>query len=270
LSRQKQERFVHSVCYEKTNLLKGNQRMDYDGLLSLVKARRSCRRFKPDPVPEELLTRILEVGRWAPSGANSQPWEFVVVRDPDTRQKIARFVKELISLYYRLEQTRDPSLRFPSITKPVDRIGYEDAPVYVVPCGDMRTKAAYPLYTAVEISGSILESSLANAFLYMHLAAATLGLGAQWVSAVRMWYVQRLVKELLGIPEDFVLYDMLVLGYPVSEPKPRMVRETGEMVHQERFDAGRLRTDKQIEEFIAGLRKGRSYSEMGSKRSGRG
>jgi nitroreductase len=241
--------------------------MDYDGLLQLVKTRRSCRRFKPDPIPDELVAKVLEVGRWAPSGANSQPWEFVVVKDAGIRQKIAQFVKDLISLYYRLEQTRDPSLRFPSITKPVDRIGYEEAPVYVVPCADRRTKAAYPLYTAVEISDSIIESSMANAFLYIHLAAATLGLGAQWVSAVRMWYVQRLLKDLLGIPEEFMIYDMLVLGYPVSEPKPRMVRAMADMVHQDRFDAARIRTDEQIEEFIAALRKGRTYSEMGAKRS---
>ena len=241
--------------------------MDYDSLLSLVKTRRSCRRFKPDPIPDELVDKILEVGRWAPSGANSQPWEFVVVKDAGLRQKIAQFVKDLISLYYRLEHTRDPSLRFPSITKPVDRIGYEDAPVYIVPCGDRRTKAAYPLYTAVEISEAILESSLANAFLYMHLAAATLGLGAQWVSAVRMWYVQRLMKDLLGIPDDFMIYDMLVLGYPDSDPKPRMVRDMADMVHQDRFDTARIRTDEQIRDFISALRKGRTYSEMGAKRS---
>ena len=160
--------------------------MDYETLLSLVKTRRSCRRFKPDPIPDESVNKILEVARWAPSGANSQPWEFVVVKDAGLRREIAQFVKDLISLYYRLEHTREPSIRFPSITKPADRIGYEDAPVFIVPCGDRRTKAAYPLYTAVELSEAILESSLANTFLYMHLAAATLGLGAQWVSAVRM------------------------------------------------------------------------------------
>jgi nitroreductase len=248
-------------------LKKENEGMDYDGLLTLVKSRRSCRRFKPDPVPDELLTKILEVGRWAPSGANSQPWEFVVVKETETREKIARFVKDLISIYYRFEHTRDPALRFPSITKPVDRIGYEDAPVYIIPCGDRRTQAAYPLYTAVEIADSILESSMANAFLYMHLAATALGLGAQWVSAVRMWYVQQLVRDLLGIPDYFMVYDMLVLGYPVSDAKPRMVRGMAEMVHHERFDVDRIRTDEQVEEFIAALRKGRTYSEMGSKRS---
>ena len=154
----------------------------------------------------------------APSGANSQPWEFVVVKESETREKIAGFVKDLISIYYRLEHTRDLSLRFPSITKPVDRIGYEDAPVYIIPCGDRRTRAAYPLYTAVEIADSILESSMANAFLYMHLAATALGLGAQWVSAVRMWYVQQLVRDLLGIPDYFMVYDMLVLGTPFRTP----------------------------------------------------
>jgi len=56
--------------------------MDYEGLLELVKKRRSIRRFKPDPIPDEYLDKILGVARWAPSGFNMQPWEFVVVRKP--------------------------------------------------------------------------------------------------------------------------------------------------------------------------------------------
>ena len=61
--------------------------MDYDGLLELVKTRRSIRRFKPEPVPDEYINRIIEAARWAPSGFNSQPWEFVVVKKPELRAK---------------------------------------------------------------------------------------------------------------------------------------------------------------------------------------
>jgi nitroreductase len=241
--------------------------MNYENLISIVKARRSCRRFKPGPIPDEYVSKIIEVARWAPSGANSQPWEFVVVKKKALRQKIVQFIKELISLYYKLEHTRDSALRFPSITKPVDKVGFEDAAVFIILCGDTRTKPAYPLYAAVEMSEAIFESSLANAFLYMQLAATALGLGAQWVSAVRMWYVQCLVKDLLGIPEQHTIHDMMAIGYPASEPKPRLVRAAGEMVHLNHFDRSRLRTDEEIREFISTLRKGRTYSEMGSQRS---
>jgi nitroreductase len=242
--------------------------IDYESLLSIVKARRSCRRFKEESIPDEYVSKIIEMARWAPSGANSQPWDFVIVKERELRQKITQFIKEFISLHYRLEHTRESALRFPSVTRPVDTIGYEDAPVFIILCGDRRTKQAYPLYTAVEISEAIFESSLASAFLYMQLAASTLGLGSQWVSAVRMWYVQCMIKDLLGIPDEFMIYDMFVVGYPDSEPKPRLVRTMEEMVHENHYDKSKLRTTREIKEFISALRKGRTYSEMGSKRSG--
>ena len=77
--------------------------MDYEGLLSLVEERRSCRRFKPDPIPDELVHQIIEVARWAPSGANSQPWDFIVVKEKELRQKIVQFYKDFLSLYYKKE-----------------------------------------------------------------------------------------------------------------------------------------------------------------------
>ena len=60
----------------------------YDVLLDLVKARHSVRKFKPDPIPADTIDKILEIARWAMSGANSQPWEFVVVTDPDTKKQL--------------------------------------------------------------------------------------------------------------------------------------------------------------------------------------
>ena len=54
--------------------------MSYADLLSMVKRRRSCRRFLPDPVSDELVQEIIEVAPWAPSGANSQPWDFIVAK----------------------------------------------------------------------------------------------------------------------------------------------------------------------------------------------
>ena len=55
--------------------------MDYDALLELVKTRRSIRAFTDRPVPDDVVEKVIEVARWAPSGANSQPWEFVVVTE---------------------------------------------------------------------------------------------------------------------------------------------------------------------------------------------
>lgn len=65
--------------------------MDYDALLELVKNTRSIRRFKSDPIPDEYIDKIIEVARWAPSGFNQQPWEFIAVRKPELRKKIAEY-----------------------------------------------------------------------------------------------------------------------------------------------------------------------------------
>ena len=54
----------------------------YDALLDIAKHRRTCRNFSGEPISDEMVEKILEVTRWAPSGANSQPWSFIVVKDP--------------------------------------------------------------------------------------------------------------------------------------------------------------------------------------------
>ena len=68
--------------------------MDYQNLLELVKKRRSIRKFKPEPIPDEYVDKIIEVARWAPSGANSQPWEFIVVKKQDLKDRIIELIKE--------------------------------------------------------------------------------------------------------------------------------------------------------------------------------
>ena len=54
--------------------------MDIDHLINLLKSRRSIRAYKPDPIPDEFIQKIIEAARWAPSGGNSQPWEFIVIK----------------------------------------------------------------------------------------------------------------------------------------------------------------------------------------------
>ena len=62
--------------------------MQIDEFLDLARKRRSIRKFKPAPVPDEYIEKIIEAGRWAMSGANGQPWEFIVVKDKETIKKI--------------------------------------------------------------------------------------------------------------------------------------------------------------------------------------
>jgi nitroreductase len=86
----------------------------YDQLLALVKARHTCRGFSRESLPDGAIDKILEAARWAMSGANSQPWEFVVVRNPDTIQALYKtYQDEINDLNFWLEQRFPWELRHP-------------------------------------------------------------------------------------------------------------------------------------------------------------
>ena len=228
--------------------------MDYENLLELLKKRRSTYGYKPDDVPDELIDQVFEAARWAPSGANSQPWEYVVVKGKELRERIVEFFKEQGEITYRVEQTRTPEHRFPRYRKPPKGTpGFAVAPVNIVACGDPRTKEAYPLKAKQDRGESNFYSSLASAFLCMHLAATALGLGSQWVSASAMDLMQGRLKELLDIPYELEIYDMMVLGYPIAGPKPRSVRPREDFVHNEKFDKSRIRKEQDVRDFIDSL-----------------
>jgi len=224
--------------------------VDYEELLKLVRNRRSIRSFKSEPVPDEYIDKIIEAARWAPSGANSQPWEFIIVKKKEIKDSIVKICEESYSLFHRMELTRKPEQRFPGMAEPPQPPSFANAPVFIIVCGDPRTKNAYPLRSTIQQGQSILTSSLASACLYIHLAATTLGLGSQWEDAVGNPFEQSLLKKLLGIPKELEIYTMVVVGYPASEPKPRLVRAKEEMVHYDHYDKSKSRTDKEVEDFI--------------------
>ena len=162
------------------------------------------------------------------------------------------------ALAYRMELTREPELRFHQYAKPPQQSqGFATAPVFIVVCGDLRTKEAYPLIATLHQGRLIFASSLANAYLYMHLAATTLGLGSQWVTATNNPFEQNRIKELLGIPKELEVYDMMVVGYPESEPGPRLVRAKEEIAHYDSYDRTKFRTDEEMKNFILALRGGK-------------
>ena len=230
--------------------------MTYEDFLALIKKRRSIRSFKTDPVPDESVDKIIEAARYAPSGANSQPWEFIVIKDQEIKDRIVGIISEQGEYSRKVELTRAKDLRFSGLAGPVREPGYKNAPVYIILCGDPRTKEAYPLLTTLTRGDSHFASSLASAFLYMALAATTLGLGTQWVSATGNPYVKPLLKELLDIPQKLDIYDMLVVGHPAAQPRERFVRERAEMVHDGRYNRDKYRSDEEIWDFIVRLRRG--------------
>ena len=231
----------------------------YDNLLEIVKQTRSIRRFKPDPVPAEHIDKIIDVARLAPSGYNQQPWEFVVVRKTELRQKIAQYTASYWSQSQEMEATREPWQGVWNPEPVGSEADYSAAPVYIVLFGDTRTKEGLPMAVRSDAHRleSIFTSSLSNAFLYMHMAASCLGLASQYVSAVSNPYTQCMLKSLLGIRKEMDIYDMLAVGYPAAKPRPKLMRDREKMVHFDYCGPEAFRTDEEVRDYI---RKARTWT----------
>ncbi|MGX6449951.1 5,6-dimethylbenzimidazole synthase, partial [Patulibacter sp. S7RM1-6] len=177
-----------------------------DALAEIVGARRDIRRFRPDPVPEDVLERVLTAAHRGPSVGLSQPWRFVVVRDDETRVAMRGLAQR-----ERLRQAArfsDRARHF--LDQKVE--GIVDAPLGVVVCCD-------PGDPDVEVlgRGTIPETavhSTACAIQNLWLTARAEGLGVGWVS----FYERSDLRTLLGIPDRVDPMAWLCLGWPDERP----------------------------------------------------
>jgi 5,6-dimethylbenzimidazole synthase len=211
----------------------------YDCLLDLVRKRRTIRQFNPDPVPDEYINKIIDVARWAPSAFHTQPWEFVVIKNEDIKNKI------VTALEQHGPPIRDPAKAY------LQRNSYRDAPVFILLLYEWRARAGLPGRTPENNArvANLFCSSLAGAFLYMHLAAAALGLASQWYTATSSPEAERAIKEIIGIPEALTIYDMMVIGYAASPPGPKIIRDISEMLHYDNCGKQDFRTDEEVIEY---------------------
>ena len=228
--------------------------MDYNDLLDLVKKRRSIRRFKPDPIPDGDIEKLIDVACWAPSGFNMQPWEFVVIKKPELKAKIVEYIGDIRPLTKNMELTREEWMGKPWRMKGLTEknMDYTTAPVYILLLGDPRTNAGLPIFIRQDDNSRqmIYYSGLANAFMYMHLAATTLGIGTQWVSITHSGYVQSMIKQLIGIPSELEIFDMIALGFPEMEPRPKLMRHREEIIHYDDCGPDDFRTAEDTKEFV--------------------
>ncbi len=169
-------------------------------VLEIIRSRRSVRRYKGDPVPEETLSRVLEAARLAPSAKNLQPWKFVVVRDRATKAALAKaaFGQTFMS----------------------------EADVIIAACG--YPERAYPR------QGSFMNSwpiDLAIAFEHLVLQAAEEGLGTCWIGA----FQEAEAKAALGVPDEVRVMAMTPLGWPAETPPPRGRKAMENIVSYERY-----------------------------------
>jgi 5,6-dimethylbenzimidazole synthase len=221
----------------------------YGQLMDTVRNRLTSRQFKPDvAVPREHIEMVLEAARHAPSGANAQPWHFIVVTRPEVKRQIAD--------YFVDEQRRRAKLKMKFPTPNYN--GLATAPGFVVVAADFRFMRAFP----VLLDGSdldkeyqanaerILLQSVAAATMSAHLAAASLGYQVWWVTAIGQEAAQKALKPLLGIPEDLAVIDIMLFGVPAKPPYKRWKKKMSQIVHWERFDMANYMTIAQIDQWV--------------------
>ena len=172
-----------------------------------ITKRRSIRRFKPDPVPDELIDEVLEAARWAPSASNRQPWRFQVIKDPELKQRL-------------LEEAT------------FDQKHIVEAPV-VIACGSelLTFVKGHELappgsdYFGADsddwedIKNFIPDAQMCTAIAVEHivLMATALGLGSCWIQRIRYGQAARI----LGWPRHIVLHNFMALGYADETPPTR-------------------------------------------------
>lgn len=169
-------------------------------VMEAIKTRRSIRRYKPAPVPEDLLKTVLNAARLAPSANNSQPWRIIVVSDEDTKLRLVAGANGQKFL--------------------------AQAPLVLVACGlpdeAFQTAGGY-------MSSHVIDVSIA--LDHLTLAAHSVGLGTCWVA----WFKEEKVREVLGVPEDVRVVAMTPLGYPDEAPERPPRRNLEELVLHEKY-----------------------------------
>ncbi|TMA97077.1 MAG: hypothetical protein E6J74_06695 [Deltaproteobacteria bacterium] len=209
--------------------------MNMENLLRIIQRRRSVRVYKSGKVSNKQLATILEAARWAPSGANTQPWEFVVTRN---RKKMKR-VREIYSNEWEQRKLEDP-VHYKGLKK--DYVG--DVSVLVLVCGDARTKQVYLTTRQATDREKLFQASIANAVQQMMLAAASMNLGTVWVSVREE--VEPELRELFQVPEALRLLWVVPIGHARSWPRAKPRRSITAFTHFEVYDHKKLRRDSDI------------------------
>ncbi|MBW1731466.1 MAG: nitroreductase [Deltaproteobacteria bacterium] len=148
-------------------------------MLDIIKTRRSIRKFKPEKIEDSTIEKIIEMGTWAPSGLNNQPWRFVIVKGKETKDKLA-------------QQTKYSHI-------------IENAPVCVAVFLD--NAASYDRVKDIQAIGACLQNML--------LAIHAMGLGGVWLGEILKR--RKEVEKLLGVPEPCELMAVIALGKPAEE-----------------------------------------------------
>jgi nicotinate-nucleotide--dimethylbenzimidazole phosphoribosyltransferase len=180
---------------------------DRQAVYGVIGARRDVRRYRPDPIPDDVLRRVLEAGHQAPSVGHSQPWRFVVVRDPAVRERAAWMADQ-----ERLAQAAQLAPEAARQLLDLQLEGLREAPLGVVVCCDRRVPAAGVLGRATYPDADLW--SCACAIQNLWLTARAEGLGMGWVTL----FDPTALGDLLALPHGVVTLGWLCLGWPDERP----------------------------------------------------
>ena len=164
-------------------------------ILDLLKSRRSIRKYTDQPVEDEKIQKCLEAAQWAPSASNKQPWEFIIIRDEDTRKKLSEL---------------HPYAKFVA-----------QSPVVFIPL------------TNPEIHQKYHWSDTALATLQYMLEAHSLGLGTCWAGVIES-SVEPEIRTLLGIPDHLHVLGLVATGYAAEQPT-KTRKDFESLVHYENY-----------------------------------
>ncbi len=170
-----------------------------DVVLGIIKTRRSVRRFSSTKIPEECMEQILEAGRWAPSGANAQPWRFIIVTQ---KEKLAALAE---CCYYKVFKSR--------------HVG--EAGAVIVICADPDAGSrTYNLDAAITGTN-------------MTLMAASLGIGSCWIGA----FEDQTLRSMLNIPDRLKIIALIAFGYEIGKASVPPRLPLSNIVHREAYGA---------------------------------
>ena len=219
------------------------------GLFEAIYSARSLRRLKPDPVPEQLITKILDAAIRAPSGGNAQNWAFVVVRDPEQRQKLGMIYRKASDVAEAMyaARGRPPHLTEQQFARMMGAGAHlwhymGDAPVLLLPCGRrpaLPAREALPPDIAVRWEDEVAYADrIRGASIYpavQNILLACRGLGLGTVITTNHIRCEAEVKELLGIPEDVATFALMPIGWPLGRFGPLTRRPLAEVAHADRW-----------------------------------
>lgn len=187
-----------------------------------IENRRSIRKFKTEPVPEDILYELLDAARLAPSGSNAQPWRFKIVKDSETKDKLARaaynqsFIAEAPVIFVCCADIEGYLTGVASGLQDLGKIGaVEDRIVEIILDRTDKMKSI-----SIDQFGQRIAFNVAIAVEHIVLRALDFGLGTCWVRLID----EQAIRTIFGWDETASVVALLPLGYPDESPAPRKRR----------------------------------------------